>query len=164
MARQKEPRDWESWIDQQVREAQERGAFDNLPGKGKRLDLAPNPYAPDQELAFKILKDAGFAPEWIELDKAIRAKVSLARQLLARQWGWYQGRMEELAGRRDSWSEAEQRRALAGWQQATTVFEQEIANINSEIASLNLKVPAPRFQRAKIDPLEELRRLQEESL
>jgi hypothetical protein len=72
--------------------------------------------------------------------------------------------MEELAGRTDSWSEAEQRRALAGWQRATAAFEQEIAAINAEIASLNLKVPAPRFQRVKIDPLEELRRLQEASL
>ena len=163
MARQKEPRDWESWIDQQIREAQERGAFDNLPGKGKRLDLTPNAYAPDQELAFKILKDAGFAPEWIELDKAIRAKVVRARQVLARQWGWYQGRLQELAGRTDSWSEAEQRQAHAGWQQATVAFEQEIAGINAEITSLNLKVPAPRFQRVKIDPLEELRCLQERS-
>ena len=28
---------WESWIDQQIREAQEEGAFDNLPGAGKPL-------------------------------------------------------------------------------------------------------------------------------
>ena len=36
-------RDRESWIDQQIREAQERGEFDNLPGKGRPLDLTPNP-------------------------------------------------------------------------------------------------------------------------
>lgn len=28
---------WESWIDQQIREATERGEFDNLPGRGKPL-------------------------------------------------------------------------------------------------------------------------------
>jgi len=163
MGRQKEPRDWESWIDQQIREAQERGAFDDLPGRGKRLDLTPNPYAADEELAFKILKDAGFAPEWIELDKAIRAKVSRARQVLARQWAWYQGRIQELAARTDSWSESERKRALESWQRATAAFEQEVAAVNAEITSLNLKVPAPRFQRTKIDPLEELWRLQESS-
>ena len=42
------PRDWESWIDQQIREAQERGEFDNLPGKGQRLDLT-DPLAADPE-------------------------------------------------------------------------------------------------------------------
>ena len=28
---------WESWIDKQIREAQARGEFDDLPGKGKPL-------------------------------------------------------------------------------------------------------------------------------
>ena len=28
---------WESWIDKQIREAQDRGEFDDLPGKGKPL-------------------------------------------------------------------------------------------------------------------------------
>src|SRR4051794_9290286 len=34
---------WESWVDQQIREAQERGEFDDLPGHGKPL--------PDVDLA-----------------------------------------------------------------------------------------------------------------
>lgn len=29
---------FESWIDRQIREAQERGAFDNLPGAGKPIE------------------------------------------------------------------------------------------------------------------------------
>jgi hypothetical protein len=28
---------FETWIDRQIREAQERGEFDNLPGKGKKI-------------------------------------------------------------------------------------------------------------------------------
>ena len=28
---------WESWVDRQIREAKERGEFDNLPGSGKPL-------------------------------------------------------------------------------------------------------------------------------
>ena len=87
MAKSENPRDWEKWIDQQIREAQERGEFDNLPGKGKPLDLTPNPYAREQELAFKILKDAGYAPDWIELDKAIRGRLDRARATLACQGG-----------------------------------------------------------------------------
>jgi hypothetical protein len=34
---------YESWIDRQVREAMERGAFDNLPGAGKPLSLSDDP-------------------------------------------------------------------------------------------------------------------------
>lgn len=33
---------FESWIDRQVREAMERGEFDDLPGAGKPLDLDPD--------------------------------------------------------------------------------------------------------------------------
>ena len=33
---------FESWIDRQIREAMERGEFDNLPGAGKPLELDPS--------------------------------------------------------------------------------------------------------------------------
>ncbi len=161
MEEQRKPRDWESWIDQQIREAQERGTFDDLPGRGKPLDLAPNPYAQEQELAFKILKDAGYAPEWIELDKAIRGKLERARATLARRWDWRETRLRELEDRSDSWSEAERCRVLASWQRAVATFEAEVEAINKEIAELNLKVPSPRFQRAKADAVREVKRLTE---
>ncbi|MET8687840.1 DUF1992 domain-containing protein [Streptomyces sp. NPDC004732] len=34
---------FESWIDKQIREAEERGDFASLPGKGKPLPEGPNP-------------------------------------------------------------------------------------------------------------------------
>ncbi|MEU4571111.1 DUF1992 domain-containing protein [Nonomuraea sp. ATR24] len=35
---------FESWVDRQIREAQERGEFDDLPGAGKPLPGADKPY------------------------------------------------------------------------------------------------------------------------
>ncbi len=35
---------FESWVDKQIREAEERGAFDSLPGKGKPLPGGDRPY------------------------------------------------------------------------------------------------------------------------
>lgn len=155
----KQPRDWESWMDQEIRKAQERGQFDNLPGKGKPLDLTPNPYAQGQELAFKILKDAGYAPEWIELDKAIRKSLERARATLLRQWKWREARLYELSGKTDSWSEAERRSTLAGWQDAVAAFALDLEAINQEIAELNLKAPSTSFQRSKTEVARELARL-----
>ena len=149
-------RDWESWIDQQIREAQARGAFDNLPGKGKPIDLTSNPYAQDRELAFKILKDAGYAPEWIELDKTIRGRTAQARATLAPAWEWHNARLAELHSRTDSWAAAERARVESSWENAADAFQQEIQSINGEIADLNLKVPAPRFQRARVDAEREI--------
>jgi DnaJ family protein C protein 28 len=154
-------KDWESWIDQQIREAEERGAFKDLPGKGKPLDTTPNPYAGDQELAFKVLRDAGYAPEWIELDKAIRVKLERLRLSLGRAWESHQAHLGELAGRSDRWAEAERNRTQAGWHDAIAAFERDVGSVNREIAELNLKVPAPRFQRAKVDVTKEVRRLVE---
>jgi DnaJ family protein C protein 28 len=162
----KEPerrRDWESWIDQEIREAQERGEFDNLAGRGQPIDLTPNPYDQGQELSFKILKDAGFAPEWIELDKTIRSKVQRARAAILRQWQWREARLSELSGRSDSWSRAERSRVEAGWQDAIAAFGLELDEINQEIADLNLKVPSSRFQRSMLDAARELARLDAEA-
>jgi Domain of unknown function (DUF1992) len=39
--------DRESWVDRQIREAQERGEFDNLPGAGKPLGDLGDPNDPD---------------------------------------------------------------------------------------------------------------------
>ena len=159
----KQHKDRESWVDQQIREARERGVFDNLPGTGQPIDLTPNPYAQGQELAFKVLKDAGFAPEWIELDKAIRNKLQSARTALLRQWQWREARLRELSGLSDSWSEAERIRALAGWQDAVAAFDLELEAINQEIVELNLRVPGTRFQRSKLDAAHELACLETEA-
>ena len=148
-------RDWESWIDQQIREAEARGDFRNLPGKGKPLNLEPNPYAPDREMAYKILKDAGYAPEWIELDKALRGHLEQARAALARSWTWYQASRDRLGERTDAWAEGERCRLDGGWQRAVAAFQAEIKAINADIAALNLKVPSPRFQRAWLNEARE---------
>jgi len=47
MTEQKPPgTSWESWIEQQIREAREAGLFDNLPGAGKPLANLTDEYDP----------------------------------------------------------------------------------------------------------------------
>ena len=47
MTEQKPPgMSWESWIEQQIREAREAGLFDNLPGAGKPLPGLAEGYDP----------------------------------------------------------------------------------------------------------------------
>jgi DnaJ family protein C protein 28 len=151
---------WQSWVDRQIRDAQERGEFENLPGIGQPLDLTPNPFAKGQEIAFKVLQDAGFAPDWIELDKAVRDKLEKARAALSRSWMWREARLAELADQAEKWALAEQRRVLASWHQAVASFEEEVISINKDIADLNLKVPSPQFQRPKVNAAREMVDLQ----
>ena len=58
--------------EQRIREAIERGEFDNLEGRGKPLDLRDESGVPeDLRMAYKILKNAGCLPAELELRKEV---------------------------------------------------------------------------------------------
>ncbi|MFH1351087.1 MAG: DnaJ family domain-containing protein [Pseudomonadota bacterium] len=60
-------------VEQVIKEAQERGEFDNLPGHGKPLNLLDDSGIPeDLRLAYKILKNADCLPPELEIKKEIR--------------------------------------------------------------------------------------------
>jgi hypothetical protein len=63
---------WESWIDRQIREAQQRGEFDNLPGAGKPIDGLDRPHD-EMWWVRKLLKkeNLSFTPPTIALRKSV---------------------------------------------------------------------------------------------
>ena len=76
---------YESWIDQQIRRAQEQGAFDNLRGAGQ--PLAPDDpnvaaFAGDDAMGLKLLKNNEALPAWIELNKEIAADRAACLRIL----------------------------------------------------------------------------------
>ena len=75
-------------IENRIQEAMATGAFDDLPGRGKPLPIAENPFEAmsGDALAHRILKNAGCAPGWVELGKEIRQEVLNARANLALGW------------------------------------------------------------------------------
>ena len=59
-------------VEQRIKEAQERGDFDGLPGQGEPLKLNDDSYLPeDLRLAYKILKNADCLPPEVEEKKEI---------------------------------------------------------------------------------------------
>jgi len=76
---------YESWVDQQIRRAQERGAFDNLRGTGQPLapdDPNITAFAGDNAMGLKLLKNHEALPAWIELNKEIAADRAACRRIL----------------------------------------------------------------------------------
>jgi hypothetical protein len=72
---------WESWVDRQIREAEERGEFDDLPGTGKPL---PDLHRQDDELWWvrKKLKreNLSYLPPTLHVRKELeRAREQIAR-------------------------------------------------------------------------------------
>ncbi|WP_166244485.1 DnaJ family domain-containing protein [Paenibacillus turpanensis] len=63
-----------------IREAMERGEFDNLPGKGKPLDLDDLSHVPEElRVGYKLLKNAGVLPEEMQLRKDMVTLTDLIR-------------------------------------------------------------------------------------
>ena len=60
-------------VEERIQKAQEQGLFDNLPGKGRPLQLEDDSHVPeDLRLAYKILKNADCLPPELQLKKEIR--------------------------------------------------------------------------------------------
>ena len=102
MTERKPPgRSWESWLEEQIRQAREDGAFDNLEGVGKPLADLDKGYDPDwwvkkllkrEKLtilppALELLKkvEAGLEAAWVARDEEdVRARVAGINAEIAR--------------------------------------------------------------------------------
>jgi DnaJ family protein C protein 28 len=121
-----------------LREAIENGEFDDLPGKGEPIDLKENPFEdPDLRVVHRLLRNAGFAPAWIEERKDIDAEFEAARTKLSRAWALF-----GKGGTSPSESE---------WERTLREFGDRVAELNQRIKIYNLKAPAAVFHRARID-------------
>ena len=132
---------WGDFVEQQIRDAMERGEFDNLPGKGKPQNLTPFAGDPALEMANKVVRDAGFIPAWLELEQEIEREQREAEESLLRSWRW----RETLRGdaiEDPRWVEAE-------WTKARTLYEKRIVALNSKILNFNLLLPPPLLHRQR---------------
>src|SRR3954454_25279963 len=80
---------WESLVEKQIRDAMSQGAFDDLPFRGQRLPLEDDSAAGDWAMGYRILREAGAAPPWIESDKEARRQMAELEDLIerdARMW------------------------------------------------------------------------------
>jgi hypothetical protein len=64
----------EKFVEDQIKKAMAEGEFDNLPGKGKPIDLDAYFQTPeDLRICYSILKGGSFVPEEVQMLKDIEA-------------------------------------------------------------------------------------------
>lgn len=131
---------WESLVERQLREAMEAGEFDDLPHQGQPLPRDDEAYAGDWAMAFRMLRNAGAAPPWIEADKEVRRLLAQRDALLARVAATPSSR--GVASRSDR-----------------TALEALVRQVNAAIARLNAEAPTDRQHRRPLDIAAELERL-----
>ena len=138
-------------VDEQIEEAMERGEFKDLPGKGRPIKLDTNPFlTPQVRMANRLLKENGFAPRWIELEKEIKKEKAQLKKLLIN----LKARRERLAAliqgyphRREAVSrsfEHERARSIAQ-------YREKLENLNRKIQRVNLLMPTQNRQYALIN-------------
>ena len=60
----------EDLVEARIRKAMAEGEFDNLPGKGKPIDLSKYYGVPEHlRIAYQMMKDSGYIPEEVRLKK-----------------------------------------------------------------------------------------------
>jgi DnaJ-like protein len=98
----------ERLAEQRIQEAQRKGEFENLPGKGKPLELADYSSLPeDLRMAYHLLKNANVLPPEAELLKDIHILEDLLkhveddgeRKSLAKSLQWKMMRLDMLKRR-----------------------------------------------------------------
>src|SRR3954447_17053418 len=106
-----------------------QGAFDDLPFQGQRLPLEDDSAAGDWAVGYRILREAGAAPPWIESDKKARRHMAELDALIERA-----PRMSPLS----------YARARAG-------LRTIVAAANAAVERLNSEAPTDRQHRRPLD-------------
>lgn len=128
-------------IERLLEAARAEGKFDNLPGRGRPLELDGNENDPEWA-AQHIMKNHAARPPWLEEDVAICEAVDEARGELARASAYARNQ----AGREAEWLRAVER------------FRQRAQDLNRRIRDYNLSTPVDRLQRPRIDVEAEIER------
>ena len=146
--------EWNDLISHRVEEAMRAGAFDNLRNKGKPLPQDNNPFVrQDQRLANDLLKNNGFAPQWIT-DRT--ATLQLIENFRSAFRSRAQGYSEAWHATNNPHTHQQLRES---WHRQLESWQDEIWNLNKRINTINLQQPIARLEIFKLRLDDELKRV-----
>jgi DnaJ family protein C protein 28 len=128
---------WTDIVEEQIREAQERGAFDNLPGAGKPLVIDENPAAGEKALAYSLLKVNRLAPREIALGQEVEGELARAEALLVA----LRRRRDDLARRRVPAFASERRAYNVARARTEARYAEALQTARGMVLSLNITAP-----------------------
>lgn len=143
--------EWSNLIEDLIAEGREKGAFDNLKGKGKPLNLKQNPYAPELDLAHTLLKDNELVPAWIGDRNGLLQQIQDLRDEIRRLWLQHKREFDLIPARRDA--------VAIRWYDACQAWDKVIADLNKHVLTYNLKRPADNLEIYQLELDRELKRL-----
>lgn len=183
-------RDWQARVDQAIRNAVERGEFECLGGKGApatddhdegsgyTLTDGGTPlahqsmfnhyhneyYAGEKALAYKVLKNAGYLPDFLQLRKDIDAEIADLRAAVLRAVRRRERMLAQLDSARAEDLVLLHRAAWDRWYASVEEIRRRIIEINVKIEIFNLKNELPTMFMRKLDAGAEIARAEREAL
>jgi DnaJ homolog subfamily C member 28 len=146
--------EWNDLVTERIEEAIERGDFDNLPGRGKPLNLETNPNEPlEARMAHRLLKNNDLAPAWMIDRRNLIDESEVLRAQLQRKWQWYSNEYAEET------NESERKLMAEEWTAWLTLWEEAIVDLNRRILNLNLSLPIWRMELLRLNLDRELSRI-----
>jgi hypothetical protein len=140
-------------VGRRIEEAMRNGAFDNLRGKGKPLNLERNPFIPEgMELAYSIMQNNHIAPEWISDRAAILHRIKTFRKEIKAAVACYQSQLQQTT---DAVAHEQIDQA---WRSQLAELATQLSQLNRQIGLINLKQPLIQLEIFKLRLDEELAR------
>ena len=150
--------------ERRIRDAIEAGEFDNLTGAGKPLAEDDNPYVPaDLRVAFKVLQNSGYAPDWMKLAQEIEGDLERLRTSADIHFRLLREELKELSS--DVYAVSRLRttvhRLKKLHQRAAAQYKQSILEINRKINTFNQTVPIASLLKVPLSVEDEMRRYED---
>jgi DnaJ family protein C protein 28 len=137
-----------------IQEAIDAGLFDNLPGKGKPLDLSDddNPFVPeDKRLAFRILRNAGFSLPWMGERQTIDRDRSAIEREIVRAEERTRSQLQAIERIPEYLRRSRREKLMAQNREFIERQKRAIANLNRRIDDYNLSVPSTTLQTSRLN-------------
>jgi hypothetical protein len=151
--------------ERRIRDAIEAGEFDNLEGMGKPLSTDDdNPYVPeDMRVAFKVLQNSGYAPDWMTLAQDIETDLQHLRTAADIHFRILREQLGEISS--DTYAinrlRSEVQRLKSLHKRAAAQHQQAIHEINRKINTFNQTVPIASLLKVPLSIEEEMRRYED---
>lgn len=150
------PDRWNDLISQRIEEAMRAGKFDNLRGKGRPLNPAPEPHVPpDMQMANSLLKNNDLTPAWISDRAQILGEIERFRRKLSAAFA------EHTSALAAAETATEQARIEQRWQAQLASWQEEIRTLNRRIELQNFKQPVTFLEIVKLRLEDEVRKLRD---
>lgn len=145
--------DWDNLIEDMIQDGQEQGMFDDLPGKGKPLNLNKRVFGAELDLAHSLMKDNDLAPAWILNRNQIVEKIGALRADIQRKWTRHEREFRVI-------QDVVHRDGLTlSWDDACQKWLDDIEKLNKQISDFNLKRPLDNMEIFKLDLESELKQV-----